>query len=380
MLTRGKKLRHKLANEMLRSPEFRRALQEAADNISQQALPAANEATVSGAFERELYAVLRDVGLTFNPTKEVRIDGIRHSEQGRIDSRLGEVVIEFKRPSKLRTAAQVQAATRQLCDYLTAITRNSSTETAYGFLTDGRTYLEVRSLSGHIASKSSPAPLTGGALLRLVKSIHALSLSALSAKNLVRDFCGNQADGVLFGAARAFHKVLAERATPKTQMLRTEWEELFRLGHNDKSQQRMILERRQALSDLFGVALASAEAEYRALFALHTAYALVVKFMAFRALSELRFHDRFINWQSLSEATDDQLRVRCADLEDGALFRRVNVLNLLEGDFFSWYTDERQWSDGIATAVRDVLTVLGRYEQTSNLFAATGAIDLFREI
>ena len=62
-------------------------------------------------------------------------------------------------------------------------------------------------------------------------------------------------------------------ATPqlKTQMLHSEWKEMFRLAHDDQSQQKRIEDRRAALAELFEVEIKTADAEYLTLFALHTA-------------------------------------------------------------------------------------------------------------
>jgi hypothetical protein len=375
----GASLRRKLTLVALASSELHRDLAVAAAQIKKVATLDATEATVAGKFEREMYAVLRQAGIAFDPEKEGRVDSTRHTGHGRLDSRLGAVVIEYKRPAKFNTQQHVDSAAEQLEGYLVSITEAERSH-AVGFLTDGRQCVQIRAHDGVIVSRSPVSPLTGDELLWLTRNIHALDLTALNAANLIRDFCGAAGDGALLSAARTFRQVLAQSSTPKTGMLRSEWEEVFRLGHNDKSQQRKIADRRSALSELFGAPLTSASAEYEALFALHTAYALVVKFMAYRIVSEIRLGRTLTEWGEQMSAPSEPLRIFCAKLENGDIFRSRGILNLLEGDFFSWYADRSQWNDAVSDAVRSLLVVLGQYEQASDLFTSAGAVDLFREL
>ena len=127
-------------------------------------------------------------------------------------------------------------------------------------------------------------------------------------------------------------------------MLRTEWEALFRLAHEDQSLQRRIQDRRAILGEIFGVEISEATMEYRALFALHTAYAIILKLIAYRVVSDVKFKTVLQNYKSLTTASPSVMRAFCATLEDGELFRQIGILNLLEGDFFSWYADSKQWN------------------------------------
>ncbi len=372
-------LREKIILTSLSSREFLDSLDEAAKEIVTQATFEATEATIAGCFERILYAVLKIIGISFHPDKEQHIEGLRHSKRGRIDARVGAVVIEYKKPSKLKTQQLEKKAIDQLAEYLISITKDTHTK-AYGFLTDGRKWKELWSDDGTVTPPSPTIKLDGSALLRLTQCIHSLELAALTSQNLIRDFCGEDNKGVIFETARTFFLELKNNATPKTKMLWSEWEEIFRLGHNDKSQQKRIEERRVALAEVFKTRLETSEEEYRALFSLHTAYALVIKLMAYRVVAELGLKKKMYSWNDLGEASNPVLRSYCADIEDGEVFRKLGILNLLEGDFFSWYTDKAQWTSEMGDCIRSMVTTLGRYEETVNLFSSIGAVDLFRDL
>lgn len=374
-----KKLREKLISIALSSREFKNALKSASEEMRQRSVKASNEATVEGIFERVLYATLLEIGIKFHPEKEAIVETRRHTGFGRTDSRLGGLVIEYKHHKKLKTKKDIQSAKKQLEGYLSAISEKLSNEVC-GFLTDGISLYEIRAMSGEIISHSGKSIISDSTLLRIARCIISLDHMALTAKNLIRDFCGESYDGVLFECAKILNSILFEKSTEKTEMLRSEWEELFRLSHDDQSQQSRIEERRKVLSEIFEERLNDATSEYRALFALHTAYAIVLKIIAYRVVSELRFGKVSQNYRSYIDADSQVLRAFCSDLEDGEIFRQLGILNLLEGDFFSWYSDENQWNNELSVAIKKVFEILSRYEEVKNIFSSADAVDLFREL
>jgi len=372
-------LRRKILNVALTSREFRSTLIEAAAEIRSIAKPTATEATIEGAFERVMYAQLREIGLKFHPVKEQTIALRRHVTRGRVDSRLGALVIEYKRPSSLKSKAQIDKALSQLQGYLIALSTETNTP-FIGLLTNGLVAVEVRAYTGAIVSVSGIEKLDASALLRLTQQFVSLALVALTPANLVRDFCGSESNGLLFETARILSDTLLSGVQKKTEMLFREWEEMFRLAHDDHSQQRRIEERRSALASLFYIDIRDATDEYRALFALHTAYAIVLKFMAYRTVSDVHLGRPSQDYRSLAIASDTALRSFCSNLEDGEVFRVLGIANLLEGDFFSWYCDRRQWTSALADAIRSILETLARYEEIDRVFDQNEAPDLFRDL
>jgi hypothetical protein len=333
LATQTSELKRKLVSQAIQDPLFKSSLRDAANEIKKISASAANEATIEGAFERIVYALLKDIGLSFHPEKETPVKTKRHTARGRTDSRIGALVIEYKQPSTFSAAADITKATQQITDYVSAISLELKNEVV-GFLTDGTKVREFRASDGKVTSLSALSVLDDVALSRFVRSVISLERSALTAKNLIRDFCGDTYDGILFRVARELSDVLAYNATIKTEMLRTEWEALFRLAHEDQSQQKRIEERRRILGEIFGVTITEATMEYRALFSLHTAYAIILKLIAFRVVSDVKFNAVLQDYKSLTSASGDVIRAFCATLEDGELFRQIGILNLLEGDFF----------------------------------------------
>src|ERR1700733_12423528 len=146
-------LRQTILKAALNSPEFRATLKEAAAEIREIAKPSATEATVEGAFERILYARLRDIGLKFHPEKESGVDIKRHTARGRTDSRLGALVIEYKRPSLLKSDAEIDKALGQLKGYVSALSADAAAPFV-GILTNGLVTVEVRATNGVVTQES----------------------------------------------------------------------------------------------------------------------------------------------------------------------------------------------------------------------------------
>lgn len=373
------KLKYKLLNVALSSKEFEEELNNAKNEIIDGANSSKNEATVESIFENVFYALLKNIGIKFSPEKEETIDTKIHIGKGRMDSRLGSVVIEYKHKSKLNSTSDVSAAQIQLQEYIKSLSVKISSDIV-GFLTDGLSIFEIHGINGEITSISGRQKLTFGTLRRFVETIISLEQSALNSKNLISDFCGSSYNGVLFKVARLLNVILETKSTPKTDMLRLEWEELFRLAHDDKSQQKRIEQRISILSEIFNEKLTDVKSEYRTLYALHTSYAIVLKFMAYRVVSDIQFGSALQDYKSLIESDSAILRSFCFSLEDGEIFRQLGILNLLEGDFFSWYSDVNQWNDELSDSLREIMEILGRYEDISKIFSKLGAIDLFREL
>lgn len=374
-----KKLRDKLISVGLASTEFLELLKTASDEIVKEAKSAPNEATIEGVFERVLYAALREINVKFHPQKEVTVEYIRHTGKGRLDSRIGAVVIEYKHTEKIKSQKLVILAQKQLEKYISAVSSELDNE-VLGFLTDGLSLYEIRSFKGKIVCSSGKLRISDETLLNICRSIVSLEQAALTAENLIRDFCGASFQGVLFRLARILNLILVDKATPKTLMLKSEWEGLFRLAHEDSSQQKRIEERRDILCEIFEIPLSNPASEYCALFALHTSYAIVIKFLAYRVVSDLRFGSPSQNYKDLLWAQSKVLRSFCASLEDGEIFRQLGILNLLEGDFFSWYCDSNQWNGELANSIVEILEILARYEDVSKIFSTVDTIDLFRDL
>ncbi|HWF43890.1 MAG TPA: N-6 DNA methylase, partial [Candidatus Kapabacteria bacterium] len=370
-------IKQKAVEIALTSPEGKLALQNIADEIRGNCINAPNEATVASVFEINLFSALKDLtGKPYYPEKELSVGTIRHTSKGRVDSKIGALVIEFK--SRLRSDASKIQARNQLSEYLDGLYVKNKNASYVGLVTDGVFCTILQYEKGVLIEHTQYAVISGVHLDILVRAVANLDKTALTPENLVKDFC--EGNNVAKELTKTLYVALAKRPTDKTKMLFQEWQQLFRLAHNDKSKQKPIKERKAALSQVIGRQLANADEEYRVLFALQTTYAIIIKVIAYRVISKIRLGKSLIDYNSLSTATSESLRERLTTLEEGAIFRNLGVANLLEGDFFSWYCSTSQWSDEIAAPVQHIFCILANYEDRPIFDTDHNVQDLFKDL
>ena len=342
---------------------------------------APNEATIESYFDCELFSFFRSVfeplGFEYNPVKEAAVSTKRHITKGRADTAIGALVIEFKQPSTLSNDNLQEKAVSQIIDYLSGM---ELTTELVGFVTDGtKGCFIVRTEKG--IEKETFHKLSIIQLDRLIQTIIRLKLTALSSHNLVECFCNPPAnDGIAFDLVKGLYHNLINSMTPKTQMLFNEWKELFNLSHDDISKQQAIIDRRKSLEKLLETSFMAVDEEYTALFALQTAYVIIVKIIAYRIISIVRYNASFIDFETLSSVDESASRQQLLSLEEGAIFRNYGITNLLEGDFFSWYTAKEQWSTEISECLTGIFSTLSMFSDKAVLNSGSKSTDFFKEL
>ena len=374
-------LKKKQIQATLNSQEYKSAIEFLAKSIKSKCDDESlTEATIASIFELNIFSFLADVfdKKDLFPLKEVAINTERRVAKGRIDSKIGAVVIEFKKPAILKNSKSQGEATNQIVDYLKSLYAQKQ-GLFVGVVTDG---VRCQIINYNNPSPSLPAfeNLNGKAIDIIIKSILLLEETALSADNLIKDFCLPRDNSIVTNFTRRLYSELMNRITPKTAMLFTEWKEIFRLAHDDISKQTAILERRTALENVVGESLSANESEYKALYALQTAYAVIVKAIAYKVISKKFFNTSFFEFAKLANISPSTLRMQMERLEDGDIFRAYGFSNLLEGDFFSWYTSEAQWSNEIAASVKEIFVVLSKYENNDVLDKYSKVQDIFKDL
>jgi len=367
---------------LLRSSDFTSSLDTVCDRIKSSIRANSTEKTIEGRFERELHTFLLPFGIDYEPEKETGIETTRHITQGRLDSRIGSIAIEFKKPSAIVSLAQFRVAERQLSIYLEAIARQTNKPT-FGFLTDGKELSYYRFENGQLNESVTRQPLNGKSLIRLIRCLTLSDVEAITPQTLIAELCGESYMGPIYSLGKCLFHILRTRPDKKTEMLRAEWESLFRLGHDDVSQQQRIIQRQSALSLIVDEELSEARLEYGALLAMHTAFAFAIKLMAYKVLTEVYWHDNqevLTHFTALADFSDKDLQRFCFELEQGQVFRKLGLLNLLEGDFFSWYASPKQWDHSLAESVRLMITTLSRYLNAPGIITVVSAIDLFKDL
>lgn len=372
------KFKKKQLELIVKSPEYKELLKEVSQDISNESKKAENEASIVSIFELELFSFIKEnLGLKYYPEKEKAINTERHISKGRIDSKIGALVIEFKHTSKLIKTEHKKKASSQLIDYLKGLATKDNLD-YYGIVTDG-TQCKFITIENGIINEGAFEKLSSKHLDTIIKDIVLLDKVALTPENLVKDFCDSE-NSLSKKLTLSLFNTLKNDATGRSLMLFNEWKELFRLAHDDNSKQKAIEERKQSLEEIIGSKLKSNDDEYLALYAIQTTYAIIVKIIAYKVISKIRFNKSLIDFNKLSESDFETLRHQMNSLEEGAIFRSLGIGNLLEGDFFAWYCSSNQWNNEIGELVQNIFQVLTQYEDKALFQKGENVQDLFRDL
>lgn len=386
-MTDNQKSEQEMITAYLRTSDYTDQLRKRAAAIATASKRLPNEASIATLFDIQLFGFLNEVlGINCAPEKEWAVpEGRLRLNRGRADSRIGALLIEFKHPSKLASALQKQRATDQLKSYMAELPSAVSTE-CVGLLTDGTKCAVVRAC-GSSFNEGVFEQLSGNHLDAVVRAILAMNQRALTPENLVQDFClpweGGSGQELAIALHRSSNRALLSKqeVDGKTQMLFSEWEELFRLSHDDVSKQLAIEQRAAAVSIALGYAAPNPHIdEYLGMFAIQTAYTMIIKLLAHRVAAASAFSYSATPFSALASLDSEGLRQFMESLEDGATFRDMGIENLLEGDFYSWYVQPAVWTDEISSSLREVLRVLVKYEASIPLSDGVVVRDLFRDL
>ncbi|MBM4040193.1 MAG: SAM-dependent DNA methyltransferase, partial [Planctomycetes bacterium] len=114
------------------------------------------------------------------------------------------------------------------------------------------------------------------------------------------------------------------------------------------------------------------------LFAVHTYYAVLMKFLAAEIASTFSPLGTSVLKKCAGAATNAQLRRDMAQLEQGGIWTQLGITNFLEGDLFSWYLGA--WTDEVAEAVRSIARTLDDYDPATLSVEPTESRDLLKQL
>ena len=347
------------------------------ESINQLSRKAKSEADVISAFDSYFLPVLRsNANLNINYYREESIDIKRIVKKGRIDSRIGSLVIEFKHFSKFQTKKNQEIAINQIKNYLESLFLDVP-QRYFGIITDGINSIKI--IKDDKQTNVLPVEDFNAKLLNyLTKVIVSSDLKALNSKNLVKDFTSEDSN-ISNDLSLTLLKRLTLNKTEKTKMLFNEWQELFRLSHSDKSKQKAIEDRKVSLEKVAGKKFKNNKEEYETLFCIQTAYAILVKVIAFHVISKI-YQNSSLNPRLIAQQDRPSLQNHMQSLEDGAIFRDLGIGNLLEGDFFSWYIQEIHFDEELCNQIKKIYSILSMYDGRSVFINPEETSDLFQEL
>lgn len=342
--------------------------------INKIANTAKSESKLEGEFNQVLKECLAEFDVKFDPhvNETLKSMGLSQVNADRPDGVFGHIVYDYKAPKVLSTPKQQKKAKDQIERYLDQITGGHKSNSAecgkwFGYICDGITLVYCRSNS-RSWQWSRPMPINESTLLFLVHAFRSLQRKPLNAQLLSISF-GKDSE-----VARELIRVMCSHLSKprhKTDMLFREWKRLFEQVSMYGLDQLPSLKK---WATEIGIATKDAS---HILFAMHSYYSLVVKIVTSELLA-ISTHNKFSACEEIvATATIDDLHSVMTQIENGEYYRRYRISNFLEGDFFSWYMNER--SRPLASAIRSVAREFLQFEPASAILLPEAKQDLLKE-
>lgn len=375
--------------QWLNSGEYKTEIDLALTNILKKIKISKSESETSGIFETELYYLIRSkTGIELEINKEKPVEGIVHTFQGlnnrtsgkgRLDAVVNNLIIEYKHHTKLSTEKQINIAYEQVKDYIIALYDGNKGIKYDAILTDG-IKIGYFQIIGDEVKSTKLRILSVDDIDTIIRGILNNSTKKFEPTNIVKDFSISpivQSDTK--NVAVILFNQLISNTTEKTRMLYEEWKSLMHLSIDDNGKSNDIKKRRNDLSSIFSYTIEDTENEYKALFALQTTYAIIVKLIACKVIDNLQFNAETSEYHDLINLTSHKAQEFFKKMEDGYSYSSMDIRNFLEGDFFSWYADINQWSTIFFESIKKLIINVDEYSAFS-LNVKYSPIDIFKDL
>ncbi len=313
---------------------------------------------------------------------EISVTG-RHEyglKGGRIDSKYGAVIIEYKAskgPGRITenlnapgTKAVITQIKQRFKDFQSE--ENISSERLFGVGCDGATLVFVR-YRGNQFEVEKPQPTTTHSVERLLRALISLGAHGYSftPEQLTASF---GADSVLAQKGiRDIYHVISETDNPKAQTFFKQWKILFsEVGGYDVAGKN---EKIKMLANYYSIPHAQ-PAEL--LFAVHTYYAIFIKLLASEIATSFSPLGFSVLKKCINAPTTAKLLSEMRNLEQGGIWTQIGISNFLEGDLFSWYL--AAWNERMAGVIRNMTQELDEYDPTTLSVEPTESRDLLKKL
>ena len=313
---------------------------------------------------------INKAGLTVRGRHEYGLAG------GRIDSKYGGVVIEYKDP---KGAGKITADNNT--PVITQLKRrfrdlqaeeHVGLERILGVGCDGETIVFMR-MRGTKIDMEKPQPVTPHTVQRLLRALVSLGARGLSftPENLAAHF-GSDSPSARQGV-RLIYDVIHGTDSPKAQTFFRQWQILFGevCGYDIHGQSTKV----RQLATHYDAPNAH---PVELLFAVHTYYALFMKMLAAEIVTSFSPLGTSTLKRLTSAPTSAKLRDELQSLEQGGIWSHLGIRNFLEGDLFSWYLDA--WNEDSAKAVRAMTHSLDQFDLTTLSVDPAESRDLLKQL
>ncbi|MGB9878107.1 MAG: Eco57I restriction-modification methylase domain-containing protein [bacterium] len=206
--------------------------------------------------------------------------------------------------------------------------------------------------------------------------LRGLARLPLTAENLAEKFGPKSELGLKMVSALA-NALEYWGAQTRIRTFFNEWRRLFGIVYGEQFAGISQGKERETIFKLYKV---GPDTDFQELlFSIHTYFAFLMKLVSAELLSlrEASFLSSLTS--QLVHLSDDELKRRLEDIENGGIYARKGITNFLEGDFFRWYLDAFD-SPELKDAVREIARGLSEFEPATSSLAPATTRDLLKKL
>lgn len=348
------------------------------EKICKEGRPECSEDDFRSKFEDILYNILNKLGVP-KPVNEYKVKipvGDLFVKPGRIDSYYGLVFFEYKLPHR----GDIKRALDQVKEYINGLLNDGNTKRLLdkireeglkplivGVITNGQKVVFVEYDVDNNTHNIRSLELDKEAVRYMIRYIIASWKRRLDAHTLSAEF-GHGSDVTKRAVSLLYNKLV--NASGKTLDFFEEWKRQVSIVYPSAGVEIAKLARE------YGVEGREIDGS-KLFFAIQTYYSLILKLLAAEVAS--RFYDSVITSfleELRSAGSEKAFRERLERLEAGGPMAWYGVLNLLEGQLFSWYLDV--WDGDVYNIVKEIVNKLSEFDTESLEQNPALARDLFK--
>lgn len=328
-----------------------------ARQMSQIAALAESEEDVRHECNKLVDAFIERAGLNIRGRHEY------HIGSGRLDSKYQGVLLEYKCPkgqsritedlNSPSTRKVVEQLKRRLEDFEKE--HNYRPERLFGAGCDANTVVFVRYSNGKWYVED-PKPTSKFSIERLLRALVSLGAHGYSftPEHLSGHFGADST--IAQKGIRNLYQVISQTQNRRAKTFFGQWKVFFSevCGYDVEGKTEKV----RKLAEHYALPAGSQPADL--LFAIHTYYAILMKFLAAEIASSFSPIGISVLKKCIGTSSSAQLHREMESLEQGGIWSQLGITNFLEGDLFSWYLSV--WDDRVADMVWNMVRTFDEYD------------------
>ena len=328
-------------------------------------------------FEKLLEPIRSKLNLKSTPKYEKSV------YSGRSDAVHGQVIIEYEPPGSFSSKKNVEHAYEQLVNYLSDEAKETKLTQLVGVGFDGEQIFFVqyqdsdwKTIDRTKFIRRGPYDFNTESARTFLIHLRALSRLPLTAENLAQRFGpqSEQATKMVSALANAL-EYWGNQTHIRTFF--NEWKRIFGIVYGEQFTSGQQGKEYETLSKLYKVGKDTDFQEL--LFSVHTYFAFLMKLIAAEILTlrETSFSSSLA--YELVHISDDELKRKLEDIENGGIYAQKGITNFLEDDFFRWYIDAFD-SPELRDAIRETARTLSEFEPATSTLDPISTRDLLKKL